>query len=51
MLEHGHKLRVVTLHGNDGDDVAAVGAALAHGVDEPADVAAMEALLAARGAL
>ena len=41
VLEHGNKLRVVTLPEDDG-------AALAHGVDEPADVEKIEAALAAR---
>jgi hypothetical protein len=52
VLEHGHKLRVVTLggdgDGNDGGD--AEEELLAHGVDEPADVPKMEAALAARRA-
>jgi 3-deoxy-manno-octulosonate cytidylyltransferase (CMP-KDO synthetase) len=46
VLEHGHKLRVVTL--DDGPGAAAL--PLAHGVDEPADVAKIEAALAARRA-
>jgi CMP-2-keto-3-deoxyoctulosonic acid synthetase len=52
VLEHGHKLRVVTVWPDDdagGDaDGDEGGAALAHGVDEPGDVAKMEAALAAR---
>ena len=48
-LEHGYKLRVVTVRD---DDVASAGGEgellLAHGVDEPADVARVEAALAAR---
>ena len=45
-LEHGYKLRVVTVH----DEQGAAGGELhlAHGVDEPADVARVEAALAAR---
>ncbi len=53
VLEHGHRLRVVTLGGNnsdDGDDRDAEEELLAHGVDEPADVLKMEAALAARRA-
>ena len=45
VLEHGHRLRVVTLPAEDG---APDGAALAHGVDEPADVARIEAALRER---
>ena len=46
-LEHGYKLRVVTVRDND---VSSAGGELllAHGVDEPADVARVEAALAAR---
>ena len=47
VLEHGYKLRVVTVH--DDDEAGAGGElVLAHGVDEPADVARVEAALAAR---
>ena len=42
VLEHGYKLRVVTLSDEGGDTL------LAHGVDEPGDVARVEAALAAR---
>ena len=52
-LEHGFKLRVVTVHDDEGGGEGAEGCEggellLAHGVDEPADVARVEAALAAR---
>jgi CMP-2-keto-3-deoxyoctulosonic acid synthetase len=50
VLEHGHRLRVVTLGGDSGDGGDAEEELLAHGVDEPADVPKMEAALAARRA-
>ena len=46
-LEHGYKLRVVTVH-DDEEACAGDALVLAHGVDEPADVARVEAALAAR---
>jgi 3-deoxy-manno-octulosonate cytidylyltransferase (CMP-KDO synthetase) len=45
-LEHGYKLRVVTVRDEDGEVEG--GALVAHGVDEPGDVARVEAALAAR---
>ena len=56
VLEHGHKLRVVTVFAAAHDDAphgsgsGGAHAALAHGVDEPGDVARVEAVLAARRA-
>lgn len=46
-LEHGYKLRVVTVH-DDNEAYAGHELLLAHGVDEPSDVARIEAALAAR---
>lgn len=49
VLEHGFKLRVVTVYDDDGEGEDEGGEGLlAHGVDDPADVAAVEAALAAR---
>lgn len=45
-LEHGYKLRVVTVRDEGGEDEGS--ALVAHGVDEPGDVARVEAALAAR---
>jgi 3-deoxy-manno-octulosonate cytidylyltransferase (CMP-KDO synthetase) len=45
-LEHGYKLRVVTVRDDDGGGQGEL--LLAHGVDEPGDVARVEAALVAR---
>ena len=48
-LEHGHRMRVVTVHAAcDEQEEGGRRPAAAHGVDEPADVARVEAVLAER---